>query len=164
MNRQLDIEPFLESWVKPWFEKGQVSNKIQIDIQDGQEGLKNLSKQGQKFDLVFIDADKPGYAAYYDLLFSQNLLQPHATIVADNTAFRGVPWVPSERFGQENGTAMAEFNKKIRYNTLLFCNRDCGLRSAFSVRTSGCMSPYFLLEMACLSSSLSEKFSPKKDV
>lgn len=100
--------------MQPWFEKGQVAHKIQVGIADGQEGLKDLSKQGQSFDLVFIDADKPGYAAYYDLLFSHHLLSPNATIVADNTAFRGVPWVPSEAFGQENGTAMAQFNDKIQ--------------------------------------------------
>lgn len=146
--------------MQSWFNKGNVAHKIQVGIADGQDGLRQLASEKQSFDLIFIDADKPGYAGYYDLLFELGLVQPNGTIVADNTAFRGVPWVPSEEFGQENGTAMAEFNQKIRYVDSAFqivairAKSSSFLLAATTTESMPCCSP---LEMACPSSNSNKR-------
>jgi len=48
----VEIEPFLLRWATPWWEKAGVAQKIQARIGDGQETLKELAKEGQKFDMV----------------------------------------------------------------------------------------------------------------
>lgn len=53
-----------------------------------EHGLFSLSEQGERsFDLVFIDADKREYSAYYDLVFP--LVRPGGFILADNTLWDG---------------------------------------------------------------------------
>ena len=44
----------------------QVSNKIKLIVANALESLNNLSDQKQKFDLVFIDADKENYKNYFN--------------------------------------------------------------------------------------------------
>lgn len=63
------------------------------------------------FDFVFIDADKGGYAAYYDLLLPK--LRLGGLIVADNVLFRGEVLQSAERQGN-TARHMAQFNHKIR--------------------------------------------------
>lgn len=57
----------------------------------------------EPYDLVFIDADKPGYPTYLSLLLSRStpgssnrLLRPGALIVADNVLRRGLVAEPGE--------------------------------------------------------------------
>ena len=46
-----------------------------------------------KIDLVFIDADKGGYAAYYEAVLGRGLLAPGGIIAIDNTLFKGSPFL-----------------------------------------------------------------------
>jgi caffeoyl-CoA O-methyltransferase len=60
-------------------------------------------------DLAFIDADKPNYPVYYDLVMSR--LAPGGLILADNTLWGGQVADP---FDDEPGTcAMREFNDMV---------------------------------------------------
>jgi len=61
-----------------------------VDVRVGQasETLRQLVKEGEApFDLVFIDADKPGYPDYLE--WSLKLCQKGSVIVADNVVRRG---------------------------------------------------------------------------
>lgn len=40
------------------------------------------------FDLIFLDANKDGYQAYYDIIMSQQLLAPSGLLVVDNTLMK----------------------------------------------------------------------------
>jgi caffeoyl-CoA O-methyltransferase len=55
-----------------------------IDFRVG-PGLDTLATLDGTFDLVFIDADKEGYVAYYEAAFP--MLSPDGMIAADNTLF-----------------------------------------------------------------------------
>ena len=55
------------------------------------------------FDLVFIDADKAGYAATWTPLLDGGLLAPHGLICVDNTLMQGQPWLPDEPHRQRRG-------------------------------------------------------------
>jgi len=61
---------------------------------------------------VFIDADKPGYTRYLEMLLDSDLLAPGAVIAVDNTLLQGEPYVPSGPLSV-NGAAIATFNAAV---------------------------------------------------
>lgn len=62
----------------------------------------------ETLDLVFIDADKPNYSNYYDLVFEK--LRPGGFIIADNVLWSGKVIEPNP---DENTQALHEFNEKV---------------------------------------------------
>ena len=72
-----------------------------------------LPELKEEWDLVFIDADKPGYIEYFNLVLPK--LKKNGFILADNVFFHG------EVFDKEpkgkNPKAMQAFNKYIRERT-----------------------------------------------
>ncbi|MEZ5045850.1 MAG: O-methyltransferase [Chitinophagaceae bacterium] len=60
------------------------AKQIQILFGDAKDILPTLS---QKFDLVFIDADKQGYSKYLDLVIEK--MNVGACLLADNVLFKG---------------------------------------------------------------------------
>ena len=56
--------------------------KIKQIVKPAIESLKELKDSSQKFDLIFIDADKENYKKYYEL--SLNLLKRDGFIIIDN--------------------------------------------------------------------------------
>jgi caffeoyl-CoA O-methyltransferase len=73
--------------------------------------LGRLDAGGESFDLVFIDADKGGYAAYLDVLLGTGLLAPGGVICVDNTLMQGLPWRSDAT--TPNGDAIAAFNRSV---------------------------------------------------
>lgn len=61
------------------------------------------------FDLIFIDADKPGYLEYLDL--SIRLSRPGTVILADNLIRDGA--VLDEAVQEDNARAARAFNAKL---------------------------------------------------
>jgi caffeoyl-CoA O-methyltransferase len=61
------------------------------------------------FDLVFIDADKPGYLAYYEATLAK--LAPEGVIVADNVLWSGR--LLDEAEDDDSTRAMREFNDRV---------------------------------------------------
>ncbi|TRY82119.1 hypothetical protein DNTS_009442 [Danionella cerebrum] len=74
--------------------------------------LQELAATGEKFDMVFIDADKPNYLNYYRFLLDHNLLQMDGVICVDNTLFKGRVYLKNS--ADENGKALKEFNEFVR--------------------------------------------------
>lgn len=46
------------------------------------------------FDLIFLDANKDGYQAYYDIIMRQQLLAPSGILVVDNTLMKVIEQHP----------------------------------------------------------------------
>jgi caffeoyl-CoA O-methyltransferase len=67
------------------------------------------------FDLVFIDADKPGYIDYYEAVLPK--LAENGVILADNTLANGGVLAPSE----EMSVAIAAFNEHVRADSRVEC-------------------------------------------
>ena len=70
-----------------FFKKASQENKIKLIIAPALESLKNLNDKNQKFDLVFIDADKENYKNYFN--HSVNLINKDGLIVIDNVLWHG---------------------------------------------------------------------------
>jgi caffeoyl-CoA O-methyltransferase len=64
-----------------WQEAG-VADQIELRVGPGLETLRALPP-GEQFDFAFIDADKTGYAQYYEEVLTR--LQPGGLILLDNT-------------------------------------------------------------------------------
>ena len=75
------------------------------------------------FDLVFIDADKPNYSNYYNLVFDR--VRPGGFIIADNVLWSGKV-IEEEK--DENTQALHDFSKMVladeRVSNVLLPIRD----------------------------------------
>jgi caffeoyl-CoA O-methyltransferase len=80
--------------------------------------LATLEQLQGPFDFVFIDADKPGYDAYYEAVLPK--LAPHGLIAADNTLFSGGV-LAREHNPNENSRALRAFNDKVVNDPRVVC-------------------------------------------
>ena len=79
----------------------------------------------EKWDLVFIDADKENYSTYFDLIIDK--MTKGGLIIADNVLWSGKVLDSEEKMDKET-RALHEFNRKIqndrRVENVLFPIRD----------------------------------------
>jgi len=104
----IEIDDELESFAKKYFEKAGIQHKIDQRIGAALDIIPTLK---ETFDLVFIDAHKPEYPAYYKAVF--NKVKSGGYIIADNTLWSGkVLEKPAEEDLQTRG--IIEFNSMIK--------------------------------------------------
>ncbi|MCE2743965.1 MAG: class I SAM-dependent methyltransferase [Fluviicola sp.] len=80
----VDVNPELEEMVDKYIQKSPYKNQIQQIIGNGMDVIPSLNEE---FDIVFIDADKRNYAAYYDLVFDK--VRKGGYIISDNVLWSG---------------------------------------------------------------------------
>jgi caffeoyl-CoA O-methyltransferase len=80
--------------------------------------LRSLEELQGPFDLVFIDADKVSYDAYFEAVLPK--LTRHGLIVVDNT-LQGGGVLASERDPHEGARALRAFNDKIVNDPRVVC-------------------------------------------
>lgn len=87
MLDSLELNDELEDLILQAHERAGLSDKITLHIGDAKQTLKTLKEQGKMYDLVFIDANKREYPAYYELVF--DMVRPGGYILADNVLWDG---------------------------------------------------------------------------
>ena len=92
-----------------FFKKAEQDSKIQTIIRPALESLKVFKEQKEKFDLVFIDADKENYKIYYEE--SLNLIDQDGLIIIDNVLWHGEVLDKTKK--DKITTSIREFNSYV---------------------------------------------------
>ena len=118
----IDRNAELEDFALSYFEKANVSNKIDFRIGNAIDIIPTLQ---ETFDIVFIDADKTNYSNYFDLVIDK--LPKGGYIITDNVLWSGKVVQKVEERDMET-KAIVEYNQKIhndpRVENILFPIRD----------------------------------------
>ncbi|KTC82539.1 O-methyltransferase [Legionella cherrii] len=95
-----DINSEWTSKAHPFWKEAQQDHKIELRLGRALDTLHNLLNEGweQKFDFIFIDADKTNYVHYYELALK--LIQPKGLIAIDNIFWDGKVIDENELGGQ----------------------------------------------------------------
>jgi predicted O-methyltransferase YrrM len=89
----------------------------QISVIEG-PALESLTALSGPYDLIFIDADKVSYDAYFEAVLP--MLAPHGLIVVDNT-LQGGRVLEGVRDPNEAATALRAFNEKVVNDPRVVC-------------------------------------------
>jgi len=110
----------LEERTRSYFEKSEKKDQIRMIIGNALEVIPTLEVN---FDLVFIDADKANYSAYFDLIVEK--VNQGGLIIADNVLWSGKVTQDAQ---DKNTRAILSFNDKVhldpRVSNLLLPVRD----------------------------------------
>jgi predicted O-methyltransferase YrrM len=100
-----------------WAEAG-VADKIQLKLAPAADTLTKLLGAGEagSFDFAFIDADKSGYAGYFEMALQ--LIRPGGLIAVDNTLWDGK--VADENVRDNDTMAIRAFNIKLAQDARIF--------------------------------------------
>jgi caffeoyl-CoA O-methyltransferase len=103
----IDNNPERDAFVNRFVEEAEMTNKICTYIGDARKVIPTITGD---FDIVFIDADKSGYAAYYDLIIDR--VKQGGIIITDNVLWSGKVIEPVKA-NDEDTLFIQAFNKKI---------------------------------------------------
>lgn len=102
----IDVNEELEDQVRAYFKQAGVADKIDYRMGKARDIIPGLT---ETFDLVFIDADKENYSAYFDLVFDK--VRIGGIILADNVLWSGKVTSPKP---DKDTRAILDFNRKIQ--------------------------------------------------
>lgn len=118
----IDANEELESMIRKYVNKAGLNDKITLHIGDARTIIPTLN---EKWDMVFIDADKENYSTYFDLVI--DAVNPGGLIIADNVLWSGKILEQANANDHET-LALQAFNKTVsedqRVTPLLLPIRD----------------------------------------
>ncbi len=103
IDRNEELTDILTKYLK----KSKYSHQIESKIGYAADLIPTLPNE---IDLVFIDADKPNYSLYFDLVIDK--VRPGGLILADNVLWSGKV-VEEIRLNDKSALAIHEFNQKV---------------------------------------------------
>jgi predicted O-methyltransferase YrrM len=116
----LDVQPETNAVAKSFVERTEYSGRIEFHLGDDVDIIPTLT---ETIDLVFIDADKPNYSNYYNLVFDR--VRSGGFIIADNVLWSGKV-LEDEK--DESAQALHDFNQLVladdRVTNILLPIRD----------------------------------------
>lgn len=118
----IDINEELVDFQNKYFNLSPYKDKIKSHLGNALEIIPTLET---KFDLVFMDADKPNYPAYFDLIIGK--INPGGIILTDNVLWSGKV-IEEVKEDDESTKALLKYNKMVaeddRLETILLPIRD----------------------------------------
>lgn len=117
----IDINEELSVRTKSYFQESPYKDQIEMKVGKALEIIPSLT---EKWDLVFIDADKENYSNYFDLVIEQ--VNTGGIVIADNVLWSGK--ISDKSINDKATESMRAFNKKVhadsRVQNVLFPIRD----------------------------------------
>ncbi|HKK62980.1 MAG TPA: O-methyltransferase [Bacteroidales bacterium] len=103
----IEVNEELEEMIQQFFQKAGIAQKTELIIGDA---LKLLAGMDQKFDLIFLDANKEHYPNYYNICIDK--LNVGGYMIADNVLWSGK--VAKEQFDDQSTKKLREFNDMVQ--------------------------------------------------
>jgi caffeoyl-CoA O-methyltransferase len=116
-----DVDPKATEIARSFFDRSPHGRKITIRLGDALTTVNQLPAE-PPFDLVFIDADKEPYVAYYEAVVPR--VRPGGLIVADNTLWEGKVLHPADASTRAIVAFNAHVNADPRVENVLLSVRD----------------------------------------
>ena len=118
----IDVNEELVDFQRKYFDKSDYGNQIHQHLGSAIDVIPTLDA---KFDLVFIDADKPNYVNYFNIIIDK--MNPGGIILSDNVLWSGKVLAPLQP-KDESTRVLLEYNKLLnedpRIETVLLPIRD----------------------------------------
>jgi len=109
-----ELEPEHAEVARRYIAESPYADRITVHLGPAIETLQHLDGP---FDFVFVDADKPGYADYYEAVLPK--LAPHGLIAFDNTLQNGR--VADDPDADESTQAIVELNDRLARDPRVTC-------------------------------------------
>ena len=103
----LEIEPAHAQFAERYIERAGLTARVTVRVGRALDILPSLD--GERFDAVFLDADKEPLPTYFE--WALRLLRPGGLLIADNTLWGGKVIDETER--DEKTMAVREFNRRM---------------------------------------------------
>ena len=104
----IEINDELEDFISKYLKKAGIKNKVKLHFGDARNIVSEIN---DKFDLVFIDADKREYLEYYHAIF--DFVKPGGFILADNVLWSGKV-IEAKSPDDEYTKGIIEFNEFLK--------------------------------------------------
>ncbi|HEX6115802.1 MAG TPA: class I SAM-dependent methyltransferase [Solirubrobacterales bacterium] len=103
-----ELDPGRAEVARRWIAEAGLADRVDLRVGPASETLRALPEE-EAFDLAFIDADKPGYADYYEQCLAR--LRAGGLVLLDNVLLSGrVVDPPAD---DESATALATLNDRL---------------------------------------------------
>jgi len=106
----LDKDDINAAIAKKFFKEAFFEKKIKVIVGLAVDSLKEIKRNNEKFDLIFIDADKRSYIKYFEL--SLKLINKESLIIFDNVLWKGD--FSKKKINDKQTIIMRNFNKFIK--------------------------------------------------
>ena len=103
----IEIEPAHADFARRYLERAGLGERVEIRVGRALDVLPSLD--GERFDAVFLDADKEPLPTYFE--WALRLLRPGGLLIADNTLWGGRVLDDAEQ--DEKTVAVREFNRRM---------------------------------------------------
>jgi len=106
-----DIDEETTAVAQRYWRQAGVDQRVDLRIGDARETLRGLIDNGEggSYDMAFLDADKTGYADYYEQILT--LLRPRGLLVIDNVLWNGAVADPAK--SNDSTDALRALNKML---------------------------------------------------
>ncbi len=122
MLHTIDVNEELFDFQKKYFDKSEYKDQIKQYLGDATQIIPEIDA---KFDLVFIDADKPNYPKYFEIIIDK--MKPGGIILSDNVLWSGKV-VQKVKKDDESTLALLKYNRMLnedpRVETVILPIRD----------------------------------------
>ena len=104
----IEVNPELEEIIRRYIREAGLEERIILHIGDALQIIPTLT---EKWDLIYIDADKPNYLNYYKMLFDH--LRTGGILLADNALWGGKV-IQSRKKMDKDTLGILEFNEFVQ--------------------------------------------------